>query len=95
MLNRTARRLGRRIPEDLAVVGYNDVELARYLGLSTVHIPMREMGRRGADLLLERLADPAAPRCGCACPPGWSFATRAVPPAPSPDVVGEKGRGKR
>ena len=28
--------------EDLAVVGYNDVELAEYLGLTTVRVPMRE-----------------------------------------------------
>jgi DNA-binding LacI/PurR family transcriptional regulator len=55
-----ARRAGRRVPEDLAVVGYNDVELARFLGLTTVRVPMREMGRRGVELLLARLAAPEA-----------------------------------
>jgi LacI family transcriptional regulator len=56
-----ARRLGRRVPEDVAVVGYNDVELAPYLGLTTVHVPMRKMGQRGVELLLARLAAPDAP----------------------------------
>ena len=56
-----AREAGRRVPEDLAVVGYNDIEVAAYLGLTTVHIPMREMGRRGIDLLLQSIENPGAP----------------------------------
>jgi DNA-binding LacI/PurR family transcriptional regulator len=54
-----ARRLGRRVPEDLAVVGYNDIELAGYLGLTTVRVPMRELGRRGVDLLVTAIEAPA------------------------------------
>jgi len=54
----TARRRGRRVPEDVAVVGYNDVEVAQYLGLTTVRIPMRAMGKRGAELLLQMLDEP-------------------------------------
>jgi DNA-binding LacI/PurR family transcriptional regulator len=54
-----ARRLGRRVPEDLAVVGYNDIELAGYLGLTTMRVPMRAMGRCGADLLLAAIDDPS------------------------------------
>jgi DNA-binding LacI/PurR family transcriptional regulator len=53
-----ARRLGVRVPDDLAVIGYNDIDLARYLDLTTVRVPMREMGRRGVELLLERIAAP-------------------------------------
>ena len=47
-----ARRQGIGVPEDLSVVGFNDVELAPYLGLTTVHVPMRELGRQGAQSLL-------------------------------------------
>jgi DNA-binding LacI/PurR family transcriptional regulator len=47
-----ARRRGLAVPDDLAVCGYGDVELARYLGLTTVHVPMRAMGERAAALLL-------------------------------------------
>jgi DNA-binding LacI/PurR family transcriptional regulator len=50
-----------RVPEDLSVVGYNDIEVAQYAGLTTLHTPMREMGRRGAALLLDLLAQPEAP----------------------------------
>ena len=58
-----ARRLGRRVPDDLAVVGYNDIELAGYLGLTTMRVPMREMGQRGVELLLAAIeAPPVAPQ---------------------------------
>ena len=55
-----ARQAGRRVPGDLAVVGYNDIEVAAYLGLTTVHIPMRELGRYGVELLLEAIDSPEA-----------------------------------
>src|SRR5581483_1631645 len=60
-----ARRRGRRVPEDLTIVGYNDIEMAQYFGLSTMRIPMREMGRRGVDLLLKCMhgENDSAPRC--------------------------------
>ena len=56
-----ARRRGLRVPEDLAVVGYNDIELAQYLGLTSVRVPMREMGQRGVELLLAALHEPDSP----------------------------------
>jgi len=48
-----ARRLGRRVPEDLAVVGYDDVPEARYYNpsLSTVRQPLAEMGAQAVRLL--------------------------------------------
>jgi DNA-binding LacI/PurR family transcriptional regulator len=53
-----ARRLRLRVPEDLAIVGYNDIELAGYLGLTTMRVPMREMGRRGVELLFAAIEAP-------------------------------------
>ena len=47
--------LGRRVPEDLSVVGFDDVELARYAGLTTVAQPLEISGTRGAELLLTAL----------------------------------------
>lgn len=52
-----ARAADLRVPEDLAVVGYNDIELAQYLGLTTVRVPMRELGRRAVQLLLRAIED--------------------------------------
>lgn len=56
---------GIRCPEDIAVVGYNDMPFADRFSppLTSVRIPHYEVGRAGAELLLERLVDPqAAPR---------------------------------
>lgn len=52
-----ARDRGLRVPEDLAVVGYNDSPIARMLPvpLSSVHIPLERMGALAVDLLISRL----------------------------------------
>lgn len=39
------RERGLGVPDDMALVGFDDVQAARYLGLTTVRSPMREMGR--------------------------------------------------
>ncbi len=36
---------GIRVPADVAVVGFDNIPTARYLGLTTVRVPVREMGR--------------------------------------------------
>ena len=53
-------RLGLRVPEDMSVVGIDDMEmcLLSYPMLTTVHVPFVEMGARAAELLLERLENP-------------------------------------
>jgi DNA-binding LacI/PurR family transcriptional regulator len=50
-----ARGLGIRVPEELSVVGFDDIEVASYVGLTTVRQPLAESGRRGAELLLRAL----------------------------------------
>jgi len=49
-----ASRLGRRVPEDLSVVGFDDIRFARYVtpSLTTVGQPMLDIGRETVRLLL-------------------------------------------
>ena len=43
-----AEKSGHSVPGDLSVIGYDDIESAAQLGLSTVHQPLAESGARGA-----------------------------------------------
>ncbi len=54
---RAAAELARRIPEDLALVGFDDIELATFTEppLTTVRQPTTEMGRRAVQLLIDRI----------------------------------------
>jgi DNA-binding LacI/PurR family transcriptional regulator len=51
------KRAGLRIPEDIAVVGYDDIPLASHTSptLTTVRQPTREQGRMAAEFLLRRI----------------------------------------
>jgi LacI family transcriptional regulator len=73
-----------RVPEDIAVVGFDDIFPASLCDppLTTVHQPMRKIGERACDRLIERIADPSLRpriellpaelvlRSSCGCPPG-------------------------
>ncbi|OOF83536.1 transcriptional repressor PurR [Rodentibacter ratti] len=54
---------GLRIPEDISVIGYDDIELSRYLypPLSTINQPKAELGKLAVELLLQRIKNPKEP----------------------------------
>ncbi len=52
-----ARAEGVRIPEDLAVVSFDDIELAQYAELTTMRQPMYEIGRLAMEKLIARMKD--------------------------------------
>jgi LacI family transcriptional regulator len=54
---RAARERGLRTPQDLAVVGFDDSDLAEHLGLTSVRQPFEESGQVAAETLLARLRD--------------------------------------
>jgi len=51
-----ATQLGIKVPDELSVVGYDDIHLAGLMGLSTVRQPLFYSGERGADLVVEALS---------------------------------------
>jgi LacI family transcriptional regulator len=55
------RDQGVRLPEDLAVIGFDDGPLAEALDITTVRQPLESSGRLGLRLLHEALADPLQP----------------------------------
>lgn len=54
-----ARELGLHVPEDVSVVGYDDIEAAEYVGLTTVRQQLFESGRKGAEILLGEIEQPS------------------------------------
>jgi LacI family transcriptional regulator len=59
---RALRESGLQVPEDVSVVGFDDIQSAAYQnpGLTTVRQPLREMGRAAAEILLKRIKRPGA-----------------------------------
>jgi DNA-binding LacI/PurR family transcriptional regulator len=55
---RAARDLGLRVPQDLAILGFDDLDAAEYTGLTTISQHLDESGQVAVELLLSRLVDP-------------------------------------
>jgi DNA-binding LacI/PurR family transcriptional regulator len=57
---RALREAGRRVPDDISVIGFDDIPLAAFFDppLTTVRQPMRETGKRAAQLLVQTIQDP-------------------------------------
>ena len=97
------RERGLRVPRDIAVVGYDDIETYRFLTppLTTVHLPIAEKGRLAAEMLFDSLAGKPIPQhvtlpthlvvrrsCGCAFPRQESpLNETATPPPVSRDAL--------
>jgi len=58
---KAARRRNLRVPEDLAVMGFDNIDLADYMELTTVDQSLDESGRTSVEILMGRLMDPTRP----------------------------------
>ena len=58
---RAIQQAGLRVPEDIAVAGFDGTELAEMISLSTIEQPSRDIGRKAVDLLLNNIDNPDAP----------------------------------
>jgi LacI family transcriptional regulator len=79
-----AAALGLKVPDDLSITGFDDLDLARELapGLTTVHAPLEEMGRLTADFLLAAEPD-AGPARHIELPAELVVRGSTGPPRPS------------
>ncbi|MGF1687247.1 substrate-binding domain-containing protein [Photobacterium japonica] len=53
----TAHKKGIVVPDDLSIVGYDDVKLAKYItpSLTTIHQPKYRLGQQAVDMLLDKI----------------------------------------
>lgn len=58
-----AKSLGKRIPEDLSIIGFTDNEILQFtpIKLTTVKQPVEEMGTLAVEVLLAKIADSKTP----------------------------------
>jgi len=56
-LIRALRELGLSVPNDVSVIGYDDIDMATYgpVPLTTVRVPKKEMGRRATEILIRHI----------------------------------------
>lgn len=59
-----ARKQGKQIPEDYAIVGFDDLSFSEYTypPLTTIHQPIYEKGKKAAELLINQIEDENAER---------------------------------
>jgi LacI family transcriptional regulator len=60
---RTLLKAGKRVPEDISVTGFDDLDAAKLISppLSTIHASIEALGSIGVERLLARAADPSTP----------------------------------
>lgn len=56
---KAAHELGLKVPENLSVVGYDDIRDAEYLDITTIHQPLLESGKESVNILLASLLEPS------------------------------------
>lgn len=54
---KVARGLGLSIPSQLAVIGFDDIDIAEYVDLTTISQHLDESGKMAVEILLTRIAD--------------------------------------
>ncbi len=62
MVMRALADAGYGVPDDVSVIGFDDQQFARYLGLTTVRLPVVDAGTVALDLLVRRIAEPGRSR---------------------------------
>jgi DNA-binding LacI/PurR family transcriptional regulator len=58
---RAVRQRGMKVPDDVAVIGFDDLDYAAFMELTTINQELKESGRLAAELLLARIQDGSRP----------------------------------
>jgi LacI family transcriptional regulator len=58
---KAARQMKVQVPEQIAIVGFDDLDLADYADLTTIRQHLDESGRLAVEILLSRIEDPSRP----------------------------------
>ena len=84
--NRAVRDVGQRVPEDISIIGPDNIASAAFFppSLTTVEHPLREMGRSAAELLIECLRHPEATPSARVFHEPSLVVRKSTAPAPSP-----------
>jgi len=90
ILNR-AWRLGLRVPDDLSVIAHAEMPLADYLvpPLTTVHMPLGELGAAGVDALVDQIAGGATRDVVVTTPPTVVVRASTASPAAAEPAAAE------
>jgi LacI family repressor for deo operon, udp, cdd, tsx, nupC, and nupG len=82
------RHRGLKCPDDISVVGFDDIRFARYLDppLTTISQPTHEIGRRVVKLLLDILSGEAADRRDVTLPHQLVIRGSTAPPPKGPST---------
>ncbi|MEW6083222.1 MAG: LacI family DNA-binding transcriptional regulator [Chloroflexota bacterium] len=54
---KVARQLKRHIPDDVAIIGFDDIDIAEYMDLTTIRQNLDESGRLAAEILLSHIVE--------------------------------------
>jgi DNA-binding LacI/PurR family transcriptional regulator len=82
-----AREAGLRIPEDLSVVGFDDLPVVSWIDppLTTVHQPLTEMAMAATELALTLGRGETTPQLGVELATRLTVRQSTAPPPPDPD----------
>ncbi len=58
---RAVHDAGLTVPDDIAIVGFDDIDLSEFVGLTTLRQPAQAIGRRAAEALLRHIESPNHP----------------------------------
>lgn len=81
---RALREKGLETPDDIALVGFDDIQVSAYVGLTTLRQPTYEMGKLAVQKLLQRIAHPDHPTTSTVFSPSLVVRTSSESPSTSP-----------